>query len=35
MMLHPERMFLGVQHSWTRDQGQPQRLFENARKWAG
>jgi phosphoribosylformylglycinamidine synthase len=37
MMPHPERMFLGVQHSWTRDLPHSpwQRLFDNARKWVG
>ena len=37
MMPHPERMFLGVQHTWTRDlKDSPwQRMFDNARKWVG
>ena len=37
MMPHPERMFLGVQHSWTRKvKDSPwQRMFDNARKWVG
>jgi phosphoribosylformylglycinamidine synthase len=37
MMPHPERMFLGVQHTWTRElKDSPwQRIFDNARKWVG
>jgi len=37
VMPHPERMFLGLQHSWTRElQNSPwQRMFDNARKWVG
>jgi phosphoribosylformylglycinamidine synthase len=37
MMPHPERVFLGVQHTWTRHlQDSPwQRMFDNARKWVG
>jgi len=37
VMPHPERMFLGLQHSWTRElQDSPwQRMFDNARKWVG
>ncbi len=37
MMPHPERVFLGVQHTWTRDlKDSPwQRMFDNARKWVG
>ena len=37
VMPHPERMFLGLQHSWTRElQHSPwQRMFDNARKWVG
>ncbi len=37
LMPHPERMFLGVQHTWTRElKDSPwQRLFDNARKWVG
>ncbi len=37
VMPHPERVFLGVQHTWTRElQGSPwMRMFENARKWVG
>ncbi len=35
MMPHPERIFLGVQHTWTRKlKDSPwQRMFDNARKW--
>jgi len=37
VMPHPERVFLGVQHTWTRElQESPwMRMFENARKWVG
>jgi phosphoribosylformylglycinamidine synthase len=37
MMPHPERVFLGVQHTWTRQlKDSPwQRIFDNARKWIG
>ena len=37
LMPHPERMFLGVQHTWTRTLRESpwQRLFDNARKWMG
>jgi phosphoribosylformylglycinamidine synthase len=37
MMPHPERIFLGVQHTWTRKlKDSPwQRMFDNARKWVG
>ena len=37
MMPHPERIFLGVQHTWTRNlKDSPwQRMFDNARKWVG
>jgi len=37
VMPHPERMFLGLQHSWTRElEHSPwQRMFDNARKWVG
>jgi phosphoribosylformylglycinamidine synthase len=37
MMPHPERIFLGVQHTWTRQlKDSPwQRMFDNARKWIG
>jgi phosphoribosylformylglycinamidine synthase len=37
MMPHPERIFLGVQHTWTRElKDSPwQRMFDNARKWVG
>jgi phosphoribosylformylglycinamidine synthase len=37
VMPHPERIFLGVQHTWTRElQHSPwQRIFDNARKWVG
>jgi phosphoribosylformylglycinamidine synthase len=37
VMPHPERMFLGLQHTWTRElHDSPwQRMFDNARKWVG
>jgi phosphoribosylformylglycinamidine synthase len=37
VMPHPERIFLGLQHTWTRAlQESPwQRLFDNARRWVG
>jgi len=37
VMPHPERVFLGVQHTWTRElKHSPwQRMFDNARKWVG
>ena len=37
LMPHPERMFLGVQHTWTREllHSPWQRMFDNARKWVG
>jgi phosphoribosylformylglycinamidine synthase len=37
LMPHPERMHLGVQHTWTRGlKDSPwMRLFDNARKWVG
>jgi phosphoribosylformylglycinamidine synthase len=41
LMPHPERMFLGVQHTWVRDKMRAmkdspwQRMFDNARKWVG
>ncbi len=37
LMPHPERVFLGVQHTWTRElKDSPwQRMFDNARKWVG
>jgi len=37
MMPHPERIFLGSQHTWTRKlKDSPwQRMFDNARKWVG
>ena len=37
VMPHPERVFLGVQHTWTRDLNHSpwQRMFDNARKWVG
>lgn len=37
VMPHPERVFLGVQHTWTRAlRDSPwQRMFDNARKWVG
>jgi phosphoribosylformylglycinamidine synthase len=37
VMPHPERMFLGVQHTWTRALRESpwQRMFDNARRWVG
>jgi phosphoribosylformylglycinamidine synthase len=37
IMPHPERVFLGVQHTWTRQLSESpwQRLFDNARRWVG
>ncbi len=37
LMPHPERIALGVQHTWTRSlKHSPwQRIFDNARKWVG
>jgi phosphoribosylformylglycinamidine synthase len=37
VMPHPERIFLGVQHTWTRELNDSpwQRMFDNARKWVG
>ncbi len=37
VMPHPERVFLGVQHTWTRGLKESpwMRMFENARKWVG
>jgi phosphoribosylformylglycinamidine synthase len=37
VMPHPERVFLGVQHTWTRAlKDSPwMRMFDNARKWVG
>jgi phosphoribosylformylglycinamidine synthase len=41
VMPHPERVFLGVQHTWVRDKMSDlkdspwQRMFDNARKWVG
>ena len=37
VMPHPERVFLGVQHTWTRElRDSPwMRMFDNARKWVG
>ena len=37
VMPHPERVFLGVQHTWTRGlKDSPwMRMFDNARKWVG
>jgi phosphoribosylformylglycinamidine synthase len=37
LMPHPERISLGVQHTWTRalKQSPWQRMFDNARKWVG
>ncbi len=35
LMPHPERVFLGVQHTWTRELSDSpwQRMFDNARRW--
>jgi len=37
VMPHPERVCLGVQHTWTRglEHSPWQRMFDNARKWIG
>jgi phosphoribosylformylglycinamidine synthase len=37
LMPHPERIALGVQHTWTRalEHSPWQRIFDNARKWVG
>jgi phosphoribosylformylglycinamidine synthase len=37
VMPHPERVFLGVQHTWTRELRESpwMRMFENARAWVG
>ena len=37
LMPHPERVALGVQHTWTRKMRHSpwQRMFDNARKWVG
>ncbi|HEY4354119.1 MAG TPA: phosphoribosylformylglycinamidine synthase [Acidobacteriaceae bacterium] len=37
VMPHPERVHLGVQHTWTRALRESpwQRMFDNARKWVG
>jgi phosphoribosylformylglycinamidine synthase len=37
VMPHPERVFLGVQHTWTRGMKESpwMRMFDNARKWVG
>ncbi|MFC6644376.1 phosphoribosylformylglycinamidine synthase [Granulicella cerasi] len=37
VMPHPERVFLGEQHTWTRklEHSPWQRMFDNARKWIG
>jgi phosphoribosylformylglycinamidine synthase len=37
VMPHPERVFLGVQHTWKRELKESpwMRMFENARKWVG
>jgi phosphoribosylformylglycinamidine synthase len=37
LMPHPERIALGIQHTWTKTlQHSPwQRMFDNARKWVG
>ena len=37
LMPHPERIFLGEQHTWTRNlKHSPwQRMFDNARRWVG
>jgi phosphoribosylformylglycinamidine synthase len=37
LMPHPERVFLGLNNTWTRDLRESpwQRMFDNARKWVG
>jgi phosphoribosylformylglycinamidine synthase len=37
VMPHPERVFLGLQHTWTRTLAHSpwQRMFDHARKWVG
>jgi phosphoribosylformylglycinamidine synthase len=37
VMPHPERVFLGVQHTWTRglEHSPWMRIFDNARRWVG
>jgi phosphoribosylformylglycinamidine synthase len=37
LMPHPERVFLGLNNTWTRDLKESpwQRMFDNARKWVG
>jgi phosphoribosylformylglycinamidine synthase len=37
VMPHPERIFLGVQHTWTRGLNDSpwMKMFDNARKWVG
>jgi phosphoribosylformylglycinamidine synthase len=37
VMPHPERVFLGAQHTWTRSLKESpwQRMFDNARRWVG
>ena len=37
VMPHPERVFLGLQHTWTKNMKESpwQRMFDNARKWVG
>jgi phosphoribosylformylglycinamidine synthase len=37
VMPHPERIFLGVQHTWTKgmEHSPWMRMFDNARKWVG
>jgi phosphoribosylformylglycinamidine synthase len=37
LMPHPERIFLGVQHTWTKgmEHSPWMRMFDNARKWVG
>ncbi len=37
LMPHPERIFLGMNNTWTHDLKESpwQRMFDNARKWVG
>ena len=37
VMPHPERIFLGLQHTWTRNLKESpwQRIFSNTRRWVG
>jgi phosphoribosylformylglycinamidine synthase len=37
VMPHPERVFLGLQNTWTRELTESpwMRMFDNARKWVG